>query len=352
MVLAFLFYTAMTITMVPYIGLGAELSIDYNERTRIQAWRAVFTRTGAFCGCMAWLFAHRPAFGDPIRGFSVVGTISAVTAVIALWVVVLGVREEAEIQQQEQIGWWTGVREVFRNRAFLGLSIFALFFLLGVFAAFPLGPYINIYYVYGGDQKAAALIIALLPAIAQISGVLFVPLITWLSTRFGKKTTLFWGLLTFGLVPLSSWFLYTPKCPYLQLPYATLLGFGLAAWLVLPLAMIADVCDLDELRTGRRREGAYVGFFTFIFKVGFSFTTLINGLLLRLAGFNQDLPTQAPETILRLRLILMLVPTALILIAAFLILLYPLGPKRVHEMREILEERRRQRLAESRKASA
>jgi GPH family glycoside/pentoside/hexuronide:cation symporter len=60
----------------------------------------------------------------------------------------------------------------------------------------------------------------------------------------------------------------------------------------MPWAMLGDVIDEDELATGERREGVYVGFFTFLRKLGGASAVLVAGVALDLAGYDGALPRE------------------------------------------------------------
>lgn len=107
--------------------------------------------------------------------------------------------------------------------------------------------------------------------------------------------------------------------------------------------MVADICDLDELKTGDRREGAFNGILSLMLKAGFAGTFFITGLLLKLSGFEENLDVQAPDTVQNMRLLLVVVPVALGIVIALLSGLYPLREDMVKEARLAVENRRRKR---------
>jgi GPH family glycoside/pentoside/hexuronide:cation symporter len=339
-VVAFVFYTAMTITVVPYYGLGAELTIDYHERSRVQAYRAAFSRVGAGVAMWSFWFAYLPLFDSARSGFSAVGGICGAITVVSFLAVFLGSRENLAIQRQERIGWWESVRATISNRPFVMLGIFALTYVLGVFVSAPLGIYVNIYYVFGGDTERSSLVVSLAMAAFHAACLLAVPVMTWISGIIGKRRTLFVGLLVIGLTPVSSWWLFTPRFPYLQLLYNAIIGAGVAAYIIFPYSMLADICDADELRTGRRREGVFNGFFTFLLKLSYSVAGLLKAYCLGFAGFDENAKVQRPETIRTMRLMLMGIPVALIVASAVAVFFYPLDREQVREIRQTLEERR------------
>jgi len=108
--------------------------------------------------------------------------------------------------------------------------------------------------------------------------------------------------------------------------------------------MLADICDLDEMRSGRLRTGVYFGFFSFLVKAAGSVPVWIHSRLLSIAKFDETLEYQSEETITMLRLILMWGPLVLVLLSAFILIWYPLSASRMEEIQEVLEERRGRRM--------
>ena len=69
------------------------------------------------------------------------------------------------------------------------------------------------------------------------------------------------------------------------LPFAALAGFGIGGLMSLPLSMIADIIDTEELKTGVRSEGTYYGCLTLLYKLGQSIAILLVGFLLDILFF-------------------------------------------------------------------
>jgi GPH family glycoside/pentoside/hexuronide:cation symporter len=124
------------------------------------------------------------------------------------------------------------------------------------------------------------------------------------------------------------------------IPAVAALGYAVAD--LMPWAMLGDVIDEDELATGERREGMYVGCFMFLRKVGGATAVLAIGLILQLAGFvgDGDRSEQPELALLTIRTLTSLVPMALLLLAIAVATRYPLT-REVHA--EILEGLRRRR---------
>ena len=55
--------------------------------------------------------------------------------------------------------------------------------------------------------------------------------------------------------------------------------------------MTADVIDIDELNTGKRREGIFGAIYWWMVKVGFAIAGALSGTIITFVGFNPDLAT-------------------------------------------------------------
>jgi GPH family glycoside/pentoside/hexuronide:cation symporter len=134
----------------------------------------------------------------------------------------------------------------------------------------------------------------------------------------------------------------TPRYPYLQLVPTILIFPGLSCvWLLFGSAL-ADVCDTDELVSGRRREGMFGAAFAMVFKIGVAVVTGISGYMLLWSGYREGEAVQATGTLLRMRLAYIIVPTVLLAIAAALVWRFPITRETAAKVREELDARRRQ----------
>jgi GPH family glycoside/pentoside/hexuronide:cation symporter len=112
-----------------------------------------------------------------------------------------------------------------------------------------------------------------------------------------------------------------------------------SVWILLG-SMLADVCDVDELHTGLRREGMYGAMYSWFVKAGVAAVLAISGFLLKISGVDSNLATQAPEAIINIRILFALVPAGFVLISLICTCFYPLSEKRMHEIRAQLNARK------------
>jgi Na+/melibiose symporter-like transporter len=85
----------------------------------------------------------------------------------------------------------------------------------------------------------------------------------------------------------------------------------------IPLSMIADTIDVEELNSGERKEGIYYGCLTLCYKLSQSVAIFILGIFLDIVKFDSDLPVQPGSTVFALGMILA-VGSILSVIAAML----------------------------------
>jgi len=105
--------------------------------------------------------------------------------------------------------------------------------------------------------------------------------------------------------------------------------------------MMADVCDLDELNTGERREGMFASIYWWIVKLGMAAAIAASGVLLNLTGFDVDLGSnQASDTLLWMRIFDIVVPVVATLIAVLVMRNYRIDELLAKDIRTRLELRR------------
>ena len=198
------------------------------------------------------------------------------------------------------------------------------------------------YYVLGGDTLEAAKIGGIAGTIGAVAGILSIPLLTGISFQLGKVRALQLCMWLLVINSLASWFLMTPKMPYLQLLLAPISTIGISGFWLFVSAMKADICDYDEYLNGNRREGIFSAVSTWFQKLTLSFAYGIGpGFLLVLIGFDEGFGGQQPEnTVLYMRIAFAVIPAALGMLGIVALLLYELTDERVAEIRSLLIERR------------
>jgi GPH family glycoside/pentoside/hexuronide:cation symporter len=336
------FFISYSFFDVPLIGLALEATPDYHERTRVSAYKAFFSQgTGILT---AWLFAltQSSIFHSSLHGVRMVGigmgVLMLIIGMVPVFFVTEGYRKLAVAKKG--MPFWHGVRQTFVNRSFVLLCVVATGNKLSGHLVQSLGLYLMIYFIYGGDTKQGAILSGVWGSVYQAAAVASIPLVTWLSTRWGKLVAMKICLWLLIVGSITKWFTFQVAHPYLTLVTAVLLSPGQTAFTVLLRAIIGDICDEDELRTGLRREGMYGSMHRWIEKAMGSLAILITGGVLFIAGFHNEAARQGEQTIIYLRVAYVAVPVIAVLGALIALRYFPITPGRAAEIRAELEARR------------
>jgi sugar (glycoside-pentoside-hexuronide) transporter len=309
---------AMTCVSVPYLALLPEMATGYDERTSLNTFRSV----AAVMGTLAAV-GMKPA-ADAIGGDSAAWAYTAaVTAVwlVVPWFAVYAVSfERPGYEKRAHLGFFEGIRVLAAHRAYRNLSTL---YILARIAVDLIGAMLLLYFAYSiGREEDFA------PTLGLFFAVVILALPAWLAAAKKRdKRTLFiagaawWAAVQIALfLADSSW----PRWILFAVPSLAAVGYAVAE--MMPWSMLGDVIDEDELATGERREGMYVGFFTFLRKIGGATAVLLMGLVLELSGFVGGLePAEQTElALLSIRTMTSLVPTAILLLAIAAAIRYPL----------------------------
>lgn len=353
-----LFYTCFTVWAMPYQSLLMEMTPDYNERTRVTEIRGYFQTLTGFVNGWIWWLTLRPLFhiqspetgemvGSTLNGMRWISLAISVVIIVCGMIPALFVKEryyESSLtKNQEKVGLFTSLKATLSNRAFVLLCAFTLFFLLGTAIFDSYGRYVGTYYVLGGDWDIAARFAGYGTVVYTVFSLAFIPVFRRLSERIGKTKCLVISVCMVLFSAATTWWTFTPDLPYLMLLNTVFIGSGYAGlWLMIP-SMQIDVVDLDELKTGQRREGSFAAIFSWVLKFSFCIGFLVSGPLLEITGFDAARETAQPESVLfNMRIGYIAVPVTALVLALALLKFVHISPQRMAEIRSQLEARRGQ----------
>src|SRR5262245_54278157 len=191
---------ATTVFIIPHTALGAELTDNYHDRTRIFGGRHIGWTLGSFAA-IGGLFALNSASDVRFTVTALAVGAGIVTAVLVVWTV-YRLRERPEFQGRGAEHPYRAFRDVWRNpHARLLLVAFGIESLGGATIG-VLTPYVAQYVVK--RPEAAPPVIA----VYMLASVIFVPFWLPLSRRFGKKA-LWLASMLLTAVSFGSMFLLT-----------------------------------------------------------------------------------------------------------------------------------------------
>jgi len=324
---------AMTVLTIPYMALLPEMATTYDERTSFNTFRSAAAVLGTFAAV-----AMKPlssALGGGAEGWWAAGCIVGVWLILP-WLAVFKVSfERPEFVRRQPLGFREGMRALAAHRAYRTLSGF---YILARIAVDLIGVMFLFYFIdWLGREGDFQITMFLFLSVVVLS----LPIWLRIARHHDKRTIFIFGA-AWWIGAQFFIFLGQPEWPrWTVFAVAALAAIGYAVADLMPWSMLGDVIDEDELATGDRREGVYVGFFTFLRKLGGASAVLLVGFALDLAGYvGGGVPRAAQSEVAleTIRVLTSLVPAAFLGFAIWVALSYPLD-RAAHQ--KVLDQLRR-----------
>lgn len=342
-------YFAFTLIVIPYSAWGAEISGDYQERNRIAGSREIFLLIGLLMSITApivgaYLFDHDGNSAG--RGaMAVLGWLPVALLPVCGLVMFLSV-PEPQPKQIQNIPFRKGLRIVMRNGPFRILLTTSV---LGALAGSINAGVAVLFFEHVANFGAMSSVLIFLLFAAGVVGS---PFWVTLGNRIGKHK----GIAVAGIASLSAFALVPvviyavkPDHPDLVLPLMLAItlvqGLSMGAAPILGPSILADVVDLDTLKSGEQRTAFIFAFLGMVRKGAEAAGVGIALPILGWIGFNPQIKTNTPEALFTLTAMYCLVPLVLWVISVSIIWRFPITKERQKRLRTALEKRVARRAA-------
>ena len=355
LIMSMVFLVGNTMFATPLIGLGYEMTTDYNERTRLMAFSQTVGQVAWMIVPWFWvLIANPDLFADQatgVRQLSVVvgGICIALGLLPAIFCEGL---DDSKMENRKEITFKTALsnlKELFhsiilvsKNKPFMKLCAATFLVFNGFQLVASFSYFIIVFYMFNGDYGAAGNWPAWFSTITAVAtAFLVIPIVSKIADIFGKRRAFIISTALSIVGYLLKWWGFSPENPWLMFMPIPFMAFGLGGLFTLMMSMTADVCDLDELENGMpRREGTFGAIYWWMVKLGQAIALVLGGLVLELVGFDQNAATQTVETMTRLRIADILIPAATAGLAIWVMVSYNLTEERAKKIQNELVARR------------
>ncbi|MBL8550531.1 MAG: MFS transporter [Hyphomonadaceae bacterium] len=325
-------YSVMT---VPYSAMTAEMTTDYRERTELVGYRMVAARLGIIGASVATplIYASQASLADGFRLAGIVlGAFMTVTGLVTFFTTRDAPRIERPVQSSSI---WKELRALTSNQPFVVLFLVFLCQNIAIGASAT-----TLVYFLTFAMRADGAVIGPLLTVAGVAATVFTPPWVLVSKRIGKRPAYFLSLAIACVMALPAFFLPPSLLPLLFGVYL-LSGIGDAGNQLLSNSMVPDTVEVDELKTGERREGALFGAWAFCLKCGMAAGAFLVSLVLDLSGFTGGGASEQSEAaLLGIRISYCIIPFALWAAAIVLLRFYSLDEARFNEVKGAIQRRR------------
>ena len=348
------FYLGLTIFSVPYVAMGYEMSDDFHERTNIMA-------IAQFIGQWAWVIA--PLFWIIMYDESWFPSADVAVKELAIWVAIpcaicamvpaifiksdSTLNEDYEPLNSANIG--NSVMKIFESfvaafkikefRKLCGAT-FLIFNAFNTVAALTF--FVIVYKLFNGDAGASGIWVSMFGCLGALGTTFIViPAVAWMSKKLGKKKAfmLSQSISLVGYIML--YFLFIPGKPWMYIIALPFFSFGIGSLFTIMMSMTADVIDIDEINTGKRREGIFGAIYWWMVKVGYGIAGALSGVIITVVGFNSDLATTDQQAAVDgLHAFFCFFPMVGTILAMLIMRNYSITEERAAEIRAELEKRK------------
>ena len=321
--------TGVTIFMVPYYSMPAEMTNDSHEHTKLMSYRAFFSLTGVLIGGVfaPWLVIKAGGGHSGYATMSLVVGLIIGTAMVASF---FGTGKVRLIERDEVMPpLATQLKIVISSRPYVIFVFSYLLFTVGFGCFAGSVPYFA-RYILDNPYLLSKIWLYL-----QIPAILAIPV--WaLWSKHWEKHKCFITALSILLVSASSFMLIEAGNVSMPLLYimSSLLGFGFGGTQVTAWAILPDLIRWDTLCHNMHRGGIFAGFMTGFEKMGFAFGGLLTGGILSIMGYIEssgEVLTQPASALQGIKLATGAAGAFLFFTAIVLMSFYPLSHRILRE---------------------
>lgn len=300
---------------IPSAALAAELTTEYDERTRLLSWRYLFGWVGglAMYGLALFVF-FKPDATHPVgqlnpEGYANYGAFAGLLMLFAILVTSIGTHKEIPNLREAphaRVTLTQLAREMvgtLANRSFLMILASSFFYAMGIGLGFSINLYFTTYF-----WEFSSFQIGLFTPSSLVAALLAFAIAPRIATRFDKKPAAMLLIplgLAVGVAPvvlrLMGAFLPNGSpalYPTIWIINVFSVGLGITGSILFS-SMIADVVEDSEIKTGRRQEGLFFAAVAFVNKAVSGMGIFVSGLIIAAIHFPQHVKPGAvpPETL-------------------------------------------------------
>lgn len=339
------FYIIYYTYLVPYDSLGAELTVDYNARTRIRSLCTVILYVSVFVGGTLVMYVQAGFAGTGIAGdagsWSLAVLISCALPMLICgliaWRATRGkepvVEENAAQPKGDNI--FKSYLSVLKVKPFLGIAIWSLLYFIGNTILAGALVYFGVY-VLGLSETTASTYFT----ISMVVTIVMAVPANWLAGKFGKKTTLILAMCVYAVCGLF----VAIKGPAGYVDGAIIsVGYGItnSIALIVSYSMVYDIGELNEFKFGDSKVAACVGTYTLGMGLAQAIGYSAIGYILEGAGFDAMALEQSEAVLKAITFTETILPMLFMAASALaIILLYRITPKNYNALCAALEKKR------------
>ena len=278
-----------TIAYAPYYAMGAEISMDYLERSKVTFCRELFTILGIIFASLLYSISFdfdnkifKSGIGTNIGLFQIC-IFSSIFFVLSMFLFLLSKSNSKEVSYDKNN--ILNIFEIFISLKKQKLMRKLLFshFINGLANGLP--PALFVFYV--NSVLKSPEFTGILLFLYFLGALVGVPLWIFISNKLDKHRVWCYAMIYSCFIFIFVLFLKEYDLIFFAI-ICILSGLALSADLAIPSSIQADIIDLEYLKTGKRLTGQFFAFWGLVSKAAIAISTGVALILLDIIGFNSD----------------------------------------------------------------
>lgn len=321
--------TFYTMVALPYDSLFPELYTSVNERAQVNTIKQILSVVGLLAAALVPGFLIEDI--ATIEGYFLNGIVTSV--IIALTVIISlkwGVieRKEFTLDYQHEMKLFSSLKYTLKST---GFALYTVMFFLYEYVLLLLATLVQIFgkEVLGSTPGQTSILMGILYIVGMLSVVIW----RWLDLKIGSKKGYSISIVAYFFASLP--LIFVDKYGF-AVVIVSLMGFGFGGMLYFIYLIIADVIDLDEIKTGVRREGAFFGITNYFMRLSMILSIVTIGLVFDQTGWEVYDPKINVD--FALRFLFIVIPGIALGATLICLYFYPFSKSRVEEIKTKLME--------------
>ncbi|HHG8773008.1 TPA: MFS transporter [Raoultella planticola] len=319
---------------VPYCAMPGALTMDPHERHSLQSWRFALSFIGGLIVTVIALplVAHLGA-GNAQKGYFYAMSLMGILGIVLFFSCFFLTRERYTPQSDTSGSLLKDLKLLAGNSQWRIVFIFNILLLTAVVARGSATMY-YVKYVMQRPEMVFTFIVS-----GMIAALLGALLSERLLGKFDRVRAYQWTIITFVIFAVAIFFIPANQ---VWLILALNVVFSFIQNLTTPLqwTMFSDVVDYEEHRSGRRLDGLVFSTALFAIKFGLALGGAVVGWILGFVDYIPNAATQSPAVLGTINTLFTLIPAALFIVMALLLMFYKLNSATADNIaRELIRRR-------------
>ena len=347
LVMVLLYWTTFSSFFVPYMTWGSELTDDYNERTVLRSFSYIFNQLGmcigmvlppiivSACTSKGWSLSH---------SWTVVGIVVGICGATALIICATSIKNDDVKDfvkpKKERENIIEAYKMMFKEYWEL-IKMKPVQIIIGASLAYLIANITfssdRVFFMtfnMGFTENQISLALMMI----TIAGVCTVPFIAKLGTKLDKKDLFKYVMGGCGVLMIASRFIGVDSVAMLIVVCLLYAAANATYWQLMP-SMIYDVCEVEELLSGKKHSGAVVSLQALSESISIAVGLQVLGIILEIAGFDSSLATQTATALDWVENAFVVIPGAAMVVVALIIRKSNLTKEVFERVKEALAKR-------------